>query len=642
MGKATVQRFDDSLGAMSRKSQPKDRIDGYVPTFDTGDPWKDRRVEKELKLRAQFDAYESDNFDGFKNVLTGIGDWTKDKTFGGRQSGPDFDLVLVPNTVAESRWRGSDLGGRIIETIPDEMTREGWEMTIQPDDDEEEDSKDPPGKQSKQKKADAFPPGQPGAGPPTPPPSPMTHPALAGMPEAPQEGPKPLPRLQDDMQEEIEEIEGALEELGAAECFWEAACYERAYGGAAILIGADDGMNPTEPLDEERISEITFLNTLTGGWDGEVVAWSWYQDPMAPNYGKPEMYMVRNMGVPIARVPAPGQNMTEHEVIPGNDNLGYGNLVTWVHESRLLVFPGTAVSRRARVQMRGWGDSIFTRVDRVLSQYDQTWGGVANLMTDFSQAYMKIKGLAEQIGGNNKRGTQNLTKRAMAFKLSRSIANIAFIDAEEEFGRDTASLAGISDTLQQFALRLAAAADMPVDLLMGQTAAGGLNKGDTTYRFFADRIVARQRKHLLPQLKRLVKLLMLSKDGPTKGKEPGRWTVAYKSPYQMTEQEKAQLRLTSSQADDLDIKNQVLSPEEVAASAYGGSDYSANRVIDIEGRNEKAEQDEKDKAERVKAMVQTASEAANKAKEQEPAQKREGNLPAEADETQPSDKPAAA
>jgi phage-related protein (TIGR01555 family) len=396
------------------------------------------------------------------------------------------------------------------------------------------------------------------------------------------------------------------------EAFWEALCYRRAYGGSAILLGANDGIpDITQPLDEERITSIDFLNPMTGGWDGEIVAWSYYRDPTKPNYGMPEIYMVRNIGVPIANIPAPTSTVVPPDpVLPSltsPNTMGYGQTVFWIHESRLLIFPGTAVSHWARVQMRGWGDSLFMRIDRVLQQFDQTWGGISSLMTEFSQGVLKIDGLAQMMGANNKAGVATLSQRALALQMSRSISRLLLIDGEEEFSRDSASLGGVADVLTQFGHRLAAAADMPVDLLFGQMIGGSLNKGDTSYRFFADRISAKQKKEMLPQLRRLVRLLFRSKKGPTKGKEPKKWSIAFRSLYQLTEVEKADVRLKTTQADQIVISTQQATPEEVAATRYGGSEYNTgNIVLDYEGRREMADQDAKDMEEKKRALLEAA------------------------------------
>ncbi len=297
------------------------------------------------------------------------------------------------------------------------------------------------------------------------------------------------------------------------------------------------------------------------------------------------MYQIRSL-VPVSQPSVPGAQTRPQ---------GIKEATFYVHESRLLVFPGTAVSNRARVDARGWGDSIFTRVDEVLSQYSQTWGGVANLMSQLHIDVLKMSGLAIGMAGGDKGSKGNpLTARARTINMTKSIARMLVIDAEEEFERATASLAGVNETLQEFAVRLAAAADMPVTLLMG-TSPGGMNStGESDIRFFYDRIGARQKRHLLPILRRLYRLVMLSKEGPTDGEEPEMWNLKFNPLRQLSELEQATLRKTVAETDAIYIGQGVLSAEEVAASTYGGSEWSMERTIDFEGRKEMAEQDAED------------------------------------------------
>lgn len=521
---------------MSRKKK-RDRIDGYTPPESKiQDPWEG--------------AFHQD---GFKNELTGIGDFLRDKTKGNKSGALEFLVTFLTAHECAARWRGSDLGNRIVETIPDEMTREGWELSIQPSD--------------KDKKQDAF--GQPIIAPEPKPPAPI--------------------EIDDTGSRIAEEIEGELERLDASCAIKTALDFERAYGGGAILVGANDGMEDlSQPLNEDTVTEVRHLTALQGGWDGELIALDYYSDPTQPKYGMPSVYLLRSIGVP-------GAVRTTAAYLR-------------VHESRLLIFPGQSVSHEARVQMRGWGDSIFVRVDEVLSQYGQTWGGIAILMQEFSQGMLAIEGLVQAIGAKN--GTTTVTKRALALNMGRSLSRILLIDAKEKFSRDTVSLAGVADMLQQFALRLAAAADMPVALLMGQAPAGLNATGASDIRFFYDRVASRQRNRLLPQLKRLLKLLFKSKTGPTKGVEPARWNVKFRPLYQESAMERADRILKVSQADHTYITDGVVTPEEVTATRFGGSDFNDGSItIDFEGREKMAEQDEKDRAARAKEMVAQAKKA---------------------------------
>jgi hypothetical protein len=493
---------------------------------------------------------------------------------GGRHDG-DLDFFArdyITNQSAEDRWRGSDIGCRLVEAIPDEMTREGWELTVQPSEDEEGDTKKPGDDTKKvggkaEAKEDAF-----GAAP---------DPMAALMGEGPK-NPKPIEPADDEPQRICEDVEAKMEELGAIEAVTRALQYERAYGGAVILLGINDGKGSlTTPLDEENIKDITWLNVFSGGKNGEAIAWDYYNDPKSAKFGQPEIYRIRNH--------LPSNRGNRKPLIAEFD----------VHESRLLVFPGTEVSRRVRMRNQGWGDSIFVRLDEAMSQYSQTWGGVANLMAQLHIDVLKMSGLAVGLAADkSSRGSKTLMNRANTINQTKGIARMLVIDAEEEFLRETASLSGVHDVLREFAVRLAAAADMPVTLLMG-TSPGGMNAtGESDIRFFYDRIGARQKRHLLPLLKRLYKLVMLAKEGPCDGIEPEMWNIKFNPLRQLSELEQAELRKMVAETDKVYIDAGVLSAEEVAASAYGGSEWSMERTIDFEGREEMAEQDAADMEEK--------------------------------------------
>lgn len=540
----------------SRKKPSADRIDGYAPAqTPIADPWTSPSATAQMRQRAEREG-RLDRLDGWKNELTGIGDFSRDKTLGGRAGGLDFEVNFLSNVAAEARWRGSDLGARIVETIPDEMTREGWDVTVQPSEEDEGPAK-----------KDAFPSKDPSA------------PAAPGAPQPPRPTTAGLVTPPDDEGAEIAEaVDGEFERLDALGATYISLCYERAYGGAAIFVGADDGFPLDQPLDEERISKITHLTPLSGGWDGEVVAWSYYQDPTKPNYGMPETYMVRNIGVPLARIPTPGEK-NPPPVMPIS---GTGT-IWWVHESRLIIFPGLSVSHRVRVQMRGWGDGVFTRVDEALQQYGQTWGGIANLMTDFSQAMIKIKGLMQAMAAN--KGV--VSTRALQLNMSRSLARVLLLDAEEDFSRDTVSLAGVAEVLEQFALRLAAACGLPVSLLMGQVQGGLGDAAAGDIRYFYDRVASWQRRGLLPQLRRLVKLIFLAANGPTDGQEPERWSVTCRPLYQLDALQEATRRKTIAETDQIYAAMSAVTSEEVGGTRFGGSEYNDGPiVIDFEGRGE--------------------------------------------------------
>lgn len=95
-------------------------------------------------------------------------------------------------------WRGDDLAGRIVETAPNEMMRQGWDLVIEGDD----------GKDT------------------------------------------------------ADEVKTFLEEYDTDQNLWQALCTEIALGGSGIMIGTNDGDDFSKPLRLDSITKMNFLLTL--------------------------------------------------------------------------------------------------------------------------------------------------------------------------------------------------------------------------------------------------------------------------------------------------------------------------------------------------------------------------------------------
>ncbi len=142
---------------------------------------------------------------------------------------------------------------------------------------------------------------------------------------------------------------------------------------------------------------------------------------------------------------------------------------------------------------------------------------------------------------------------------------------------------------------------MPVSLLFGQAPAGLNATGDSDIRFFYDRVASWQKKELLPQMRRLLKLQLLARQGPTDGKEPKRWSVTARPLYQLTAVEEANRRKVIADTDQVYVTMGAVTAEEVAAKRFGGSSYDDGPiVIDFEGRAEMQAQQEADQQEMMR------------------------------------------
>jgi len=344
------------------------------------------------------------------------------------------------------------------------------------------------------------------------------------------------------------------------------------FGGAGWILGVDDGTRDLSiPLNEKAIRSFDWVNPLT---PRELVAQSYYADPTKAKYGDVEYYRIQATTIPQGTL----LGVNGQPLMAAN----LSSLI--IHESRVIRFEGVRTSNYDKQRNFGWGDSILNRVLRVIEQFQMGYNSAAILLQDFMYAIYKIKGFADLIVTNN---ASAVLDRLSLIEQARSMIRATVMDADgEEYERKTTSLAGFPEMLDKFMERLAAAVNIPVTLLMGQAPAGLNATGDSDIRWFYDKVAAWQRTKLLPILNRIAKLVFLSRSGPTSGKEPENWSIRFNPLWQLTELEKGQLRFTQAQADQIYVNTQVLRPEEVAISRFGGDEYSTDTHIDVDTRKQ--------------------------------------------------------
>lgn len=478
--------------------------------------------------------------DGLVNLFTGLGNRYRDK----RTSGA-WEVDDLSQEECEDLWRGNDMAATAIETVPNEMIREGFDLDVQPEPSEDE------------RTDDAL--------------------SLVMPDEASTE-------LAQSGKEAAEATMAFLDDLNAVQTLLDAMQAARGYGGSAILLGANDGnADLSKELRTDNVQALEWLTVLT---PRELVPVFWYTDPRAPRYGEPRVYEIRRE--------------TQAKTQTVRDNVR-------VHESRLIRFDGVVVSRRHLRTGNGWGDSVLVRMNSVLRDFQMGWDGAAHLMTDFAQAVFKVQGLATAAAAND---VDTIRTRMELVEMSRSVARAVVIDEGEEFRREQTPISGLPELLDRFCNRLAAAAKMPVTMLMGQAPAGLNATGESDIRWFYDRIAAERERVLRPKVNRLLQVVFRSKTGPTGGREPSNWMVRFKPLWQLTELQHADIRLKQATADKMMVDAGVLMPEEIAKSRWGGDAYCTETKLDGDVRRQyEADASAEAKAEAAQAQAQAKAQA---------------------------------
>jgi phage-related protein (TIGR01555 family) len=336
----------------------------------------------------------------------------------------------------------------------------------------------------------------------------------------------------------------------------EALAWSRLKGGALVVIGADDGKSLSAPLDLKSVRAVNYLNVYDAY---EARPFAYYNDPFKPKFRDVAIYELWPSGTPLAQ----------------NTLIG-----AKVHESRCLRFDGMLVPRELRNEYDGWGPTLVDRLYPVIRDFAAAFGSMGLLLTEFVQNVYKIKGLAEALQADEE---DLVRQRLSTLDLTRSVFRAIPIDAElEEFERTApTAVSGLSDLLDRMALRLSMALGVPMTLLMGQSPAGLNATGESDHANFYNTIKAMQIEQLQAPLSRLFTLVAKANSIPNVVKKK---TVAFdfRSLWQPSDLEIAQTHEAQAKADEMYVKNGILSPFEVALSRFRGGRYSLDTRLEEE------------------------------------------------------------
>ena len=363
-------------------------------------------------------------------------------------------------------------------------------------------------------------------------------------------------------------ITDALAALHLVETTRLAWTWGRAFGGGALYLGCDDGRAPDEPLDERNLRSVDWVTDIDRR---DLMPMTWEHG--GKNFGKPRLYRLTRMGG------------TETESVT-------------VHASRIVRFEGTSPTRRRRLQLQGWGDSVLQRVYAELQAARAAFAASGVLLQEASQGVLKIKDLMSMMASDT---DDTIKRRLELMNASRSNANALLLDADgESFERvEVGALTGVVDVMDRMMNMVSATSGIPVTVLMGQAPAGLNATGDADIRSWYDEVSSERTQMLDPKLRRVIGLVLRSKDGPTGGREPKGWKTVWPSLWQMTPTEQADLRNKQANTDALYIDRQVLTSEEVATSRFRREGWSDDTSIDL-GAREAAMQADRDAADATK------------------------------------------
>jgi phage-related protein (TIGR01555 family) len=349
--------------------------------------------------------------------------------------------------------------------------------------------------------------------------------------------------------EEVAGVEQIIEDLYILENFMLASKNARLYGGSCILLYIDDGRRADQPVDKRNIRSIEGMEVLD--------RWQ-----IAPVIEEENLYDY--------------SKATYYQIISG-DLIAEPQLVR-IHKDRILRFDGEWLPYRIRQRNYGWGMSSLQTVYDSFKHYWTGLNSAATLLTEFDIFVHKLRGLSTMLAAGKE---ADVRQRLVLNDMSKSIYRGYAIDAEkEELEFISRNFGGIGEVLEKLRIDIIGASQIPHTILFGESPSGLGATGRSEERDFAKFLADYQTAHFKRPLQKLMELIMLSQDGPTRGRVPNSWRVRFNNLFELNEREMADVRARVAAVDGRYIQLGVLHPQEVADARFGGSEWSMETVLD--------------------------------------------------------------
>ena len=348
----------------------------------------------------------------------------------------------------------------------------------------------------------------------------------------------------------ITSFEEYLKNAGFHQALSEVIKLQRLYGGAGMVMLIDDGLDPSEPVDPNRIRAIRGFVPLSRH---ELIP----EDFSITDYSKPEFYRI-----------------TSSQRISPDQQGSYVNVK--IHSTRVARFDGLYLPWNIRVRNTGWGESVLQLIWESFKRYETAMSGLENMTTDSDLFVHKIPGLFQRIAAGNE---SDLRKRLEANNLSRSVYGGMVVDTEEDLSFLNRALANIASATEPFIKDLQAATGWPASILMGDSPGGLGKEGRFEERVWASLVEQWQEVYCRTPITEMFTYILLSKEGPTRGRPPQNWSVDFPSVFTETDTERAELMVKMAQMDSAYINLGVLNPIEVREARFGGTEYSIDTTL---------------------------------------------------------------
>lgn len=303
----------------------------------------------------------------------------------------------------------------------------------------------------------------------------------------------------------------------------------RLHGKSYILLATADNMALSEPLN--KVNELSYITTLSVT---QLAAGSEMRPASEAGgcYDKPVYYRLQK-----------GIGSTGTEII---------------HHSRIIEIK--------------WGDGgsvLQPLIDAELIRFASVNENASSLVHEAKIDIIKTPDLANQIQNN----ADSILKRFALVGMLKGNNGTVLLDKEEDFQSKSYNFSGLPDLMQEFAIQLAGAADIPYTILFGRSPSGLSATGEHDLKNYYDTVGSYQRDYLRPVLQELLNMI----SGYLLPNED--ITLIFSPLWQIDEKTLSEIEKNNAERDVKYLENGIITEAHVAKQLVEQDTYT---VIDDE------------------------------------------------------------
>ena len=373
-------------------------------------------------------------------------------------------------------------------------------------------------------------------------------------------------------QQQIDAIEGVEKTLDLQRKVKNWIIKARLYGGAALVIGVDDGNPPDAPIDLKKCGKGC-LHYVVVLHRYELNAGPRIYNVNDPYYTRAAYYTVATPMFGFAGeggVTMPTASGKEPEPVPGALRNFMNNVLPFkpgaknypvttptnigleqIHPSRVLELPGNDLPDwRLAPLGGGWGDSVLQTVVDTMNSFTETYSSISAMVRDGKLDVVKIPDMALSLTDQDYKN--RLIDRFTLSAQTKSVISALLLDKEEEWQRISTGYSGLDMILHEFLQLVSGAAGIPVSILFGQAYGRGMQGGSTggsadDVRSYYDACATQQKNEIAPRLGMLDQVLVRSALGRFDPSLHYQWNPLW----QLSDQDKAAIQYQKAQATQI-------------------------------------------------------------------------------------------